>query len=147
MDWTHASLALGVFQFFIALRLANLATGRDTSDDVFQLNNVYRNHFGSEFRTVALSMATSTQEDADGLTSSAIQHTVLLEAQVPTIALSMHRLYHIVVARSRISECRRAHSTLEKRQEQEEDELCEKIAGVLFGTWCASCTSRERDEQ
>ena len=76
-------------------------------------------------------MATSTQEDADGLTSSEIQHTVLLDAQVPTIAISMHRLYHIVVARSRISESHKAHLTLEKRQEQEEDELCEKIAGIL----------------
>ena len=76
-------------------------------------------------------MATSTQEDADGLTSSEIQHTVLLDAQVPTIAISMHRLYHIVVARSRISESHKAHLTLEKRQEQEEDELCERIAGIL----------------
>ena len=129
MDWTHASLALGVFQFVIALRLANLATGRDTSGYVFQFNNVSSSHCGSEFRP--LSMATSTQEDADGLTSSEIRHTVLLDAQVPTIAISMHRLYHIIVARSRISESRKAHLTLEKRQEQEEDELCERIAGIL----------------
>ena len=128
MDWTHASLALGVSQFVIALRLANLATGRDTSGYVFQFNNVYSSHCGSEFRPQT--MATSTQEDADGLTSSEIQHTVLLDAQVPTIAISMHRLYHIIVARSRISESRKAHLTLEKRQEQE-DELCERIAGIL----------------
>ena len=129
MDWTHASLALGVFQFVIALRLANLATGRDTSGYVFQFNNVYSSHCGSEFRH--LSMATSTQEDADGLTSSEIRHTVLLDAQVPTIAISMHRLYHIIVARSRISESRKAHLTLEKRQEQERDEHCERIVGIL----------------
>ena len=64
-------------------------------------------------------MATSTQEDADGLTSSEIRHTVLLDAQVPTIVLSMHRLYHIVVARSRISESYKAHLALGLRQEQE----------------------------
>ena len=76
-------------------------------------------------------MATSTQEDAGSLTSSEIQHIVLLDAQVPTIAISMHRLYHIIVARSRISESRKAHLTLEKRQEREEDELCERIVGIL----------------
>ena len=76
-------------------------------------------------------MAMHTEETADGLASSSMQHTVLLDAQVPTIALSMHRLYHIVVARSRISESRKANLALGLRQEQEEGELCEKIAGIL----------------
>ena len=93
------------------------------------MDNIFNYYFGFEFPPPA--MATSTQEDADGPTSSEIQHTVLLDAQVPTIAISMHRLYHIIVARSRISESRKAHLTLEKRQEQEEDELCERIAGIL----------------
>ena len=93
------------------------------------MDNIFNYYFGFEFPPPA--MATSTQEDADGLTSSEIRHTVLLDAQVPTIAISMHRLYHIVVARSRISESHKAHLTLEKRQEQEEDELCERIAGIL----------------
>ena len=76
-------------------------------------------------------MASATEQDAGSLTSSEIQHTVLLDAQVPTIAISMHRLYHIVVARSRISESYKAHLALGLRQEQEVNELCEKIAGIL----------------
>ena len=51
--------------------------------------------------------------------------------QLPTVALSMHRVYHIVVAKSRVSESLQAHSALERRQEQEEMELCEQIAGIL----------------
>ena len=76
-------------------------------------------------------MVKPTEEKADGLPSSAMQHTLVLDAKIPMLALSMHRLYYLVVAKSRISESRTAHSALEVRQEQEEDELCEKIAGVL----------------
>ena len=93
------------------------------------MDNIFNYYFGFEFPPPA--MATSTQEDADGPTSSEIQHTVLLDAQVPTIAISMHRVYHIVVAKSLVSESLQAHSALERRQEQEEKELCEQIAGIL----------------
>ena len=76
-------------------------------------------------------MVKPTEEKADGLPSSAMQHTLVLDAKIPMLALSMHRLYHLVVAKSRISESRTAHSSLELRQKREEDELCEKIAGIL----------------
>ena len=76
-------------------------------------------------------MATATEEDADVLNSSSMQHTLVLDAQLPTLALSMHRVFHIVVAKSRVSESLQAHSALERRQEQEEGELCQKIAGIL----------------
>ena len=76
-------------------------------------------------------MASATEQDADVLNSSSMQHTLVLHAQLPTVALSMHRVYHIVVAKSRVSESLQAHSALERRQEQEEKELCEQIAGIL----------------
>ena len=76
-------------------------------------------------------MASATEQDADVLNSSSMQHTLVLHAQLPTVALSMHRVYHIVVAKSLVSESLQAHSALERRQEQEEMELCEQIAGIL----------------
>ena len=76
-------------------------------------------------------MASATEQDADVLNSSSMQHTLVLHAQLPTVALSMHRVFHIVVAKSRVSESLQAHSALERRQEQEEGELCQKIAGSL----------------
>ena len=71
-------------------------------------------------------MATATEEDADVLNSSSMQHTLVLDAQLPTLALSMYRVFHIVVAKSRVSESLQAHSALERRQEQEEGELCHR---------------------
>ena len=60
-------------------------------------------------------MASASEEDADVLNSSSMQHTLVLD----------------VVAKSRISESLQAHLALGLRQEQEEGELCEKIAGIL----------------
>ena len=74
-------------------------------------------------------MASATEQDADVLNSSSMQHTLVLDAQLPTVALSMHRVYHIVVAKSRISESLQAHLALGLRQEQEEDDLCGMIDG------------------
>ena len=76
-------------------------------------------------------MAKATDEDVDVLTSSSMQHNLVLNVQLPTVALSMHRVYHIVVAKSLVSESLQAHLALERRQEQEEMELCEQIAGIL----------------
>ena len=93
------------------------------------MDNIFNYYFGFEFPPP--SMASATEQDADVLNSSSMQHTLVLHAQLPTVALSMHRVYHIVVAKSLVSESLQAHSALERRQEQEEEELCEQIAGIV----------------
>ena len=145
----RASFARAVFLFVIALRLANLATGRDTSGYGFQFNNVYSSHCGSEFRPP--SMASASEEDDDVLDSSSMRHALVLDAQLPTVALSMHRVYHIVVAKSLVSESLQAHSALDQRQDQKKAELCNLIASILphgvpaaslasaSGNYCTDC--------
>ena len=93
------------------------------------MDDIFNDYFG--FESPPPSMASATEQDADVLNSSSMQHTLVLDAQLPTVALSMHRVYHIVVANSRISESHKAHLALGLRQEQEEGELCEQIAGIL----------------
>ena len=93
------------------------------------MDNIFNYYFGFEFPPP--SMASATEQDADVLNKSSLQHTLVLHAQLPTVALSMHRVYHIVVPKSLVSESLQAPSALERRQEQEEMELCEQIAGIL----------------
>ena len=54
-----------------------------------------------------------------------------LEEQAPLMALAMHRLFHVVVAKSRIPKSLSAYAALEVRQVQDEEELCERIARML----------------
>ena len=54
-----------------------------------------------------------------------------LEEQAPLMALAMHRLFHVVVAKSRIAKSLKAYAALEVRQVQDEEELCERIARML----------------
>ena len=54
-----------------------------------------------------------------------------LEEQAPLMALAMHRLFHVVVAKSRIAKSLKAYAALEVRQVQDEEELCARIARML----------------
>ena len=47
------------------------------------------------------------------------------------MALAMHRLFHVVVATSRIGKSLKADAALEVRQVQDEEDLCERIARML----------------